>query len=1185
MKEKPIYIKVELSKETKKKIQGADSPNKLRKSMKNYVSSLEELANNQDSAIQRPVLFEILHKSKDLLVSNSDEHYSSIKKQRKKQNKKRPEKFEKSTKSDNNPKLPPQTSTSIALEEKIKEFAENSRQISYDSLMVFQEIMLKDIESKKYKYFAPEALYLIAKDMRERGCHFNLSASYDLFKNQSKLEDFLQTSLQEAQWKPQCFDLTLEAIELTLEHLSKSLENNSEKFFEKYGGPAGTYWLAKDLTGKVNKINSNQLRKIYTLVSKPDTLKRLLNSKDERFDTIWKPRVILFSPEEIDRIAEFLKSHYDNNKDNFYKIYGSSTGALILSKELGQDFTSSLDRLTTLLVNPDLIQNILGITDPDFEKKWNVTSMKSTTQLSDLVVDHLRQAYSSDSSAFFDRYGSEIGVYNLAKDLFETQKIDIDAGVICPIIRDGNLLSKMLDIEDKRFSTQWSAVTLKSKYSEMELMTSFLRGQYEEDPEKFFERYGSSAGFYYFMKDIRQVSPKKPGPHLGTFFINGKRLASMMGVNDEKFLTSWRPRSLTCNDEQIDVIANFLKKEYEHDSNQFFATYGGKTGVAKLEQKLQKECNLKMSAFRLSNIMLDSSMVAELVGVKDQRFFTDWNTKSIQTSGGATQTVADFMTHSYKSDKMKFFIRYGSKAGQYLLLKDLEKQGIAMPPIQLNSLVGNPLVLSELTDIPLKDLKTNWNNKPIYLSSRDFDIVIDTLKAQYEADPDAFFESYKNPNAIKNLAKKLQTEKEISPNLSLLRNSIYDGEMVSSLMKVKDSRFKEQWKLLDESSSMGQATAVTDFVKSAYAQNPAEFIGKYGSPSGLYSLAKDLDKNNMLKDSRLDGLSLLLSTDKLQELLNLSPSQVEQWQPRKLNFNFKELKLIVQHLQKTFDENKDAFFQRYTTPASTLICAEEALRYLGVNEHTQSISSLFPNGAFLSELIERTDERFTDQKSWGKKTLSLIKSTQKAEDLERSVLMATERMKRTATLDGVTLSDQSDRHYLNLRDALRTVILPTSEYIVELYDPENANKIKVNMQRSVQIDDKNLSKLSKINERPETKPAEQNMTKLAGHLLYSFDQDIRQQTTANLVRIYTPLFESATGKYQQELWDAFINYCTRFDYFNLMKRPRREEFTFANGLYGTLRNGVLVLQKGQKVQSFDSPLYEGEDESRHGVIG
>ena len=173
--------------------------------------------------------------------------------------------------------------------------------------------------------------------------------------------------------------------------------------------------------------------------------------------------------------------------------------------------------------------------------------------------------------------------------------------------------------------------------------------------------------------------------------------------------------------------------------------------------------------------------------------------------------------------------------------------------------------------------------------------------------------------------------------------------------------------------------------------------------------------------------------------------------------------------------------------------------------------------------------------------------------------------------------------------------METACYFVGLYAGDNANTIVSKMMESALSDQTKLKELGEIRTEEDVNDYGKGaFTELIGHLLYSFDDRVRRQTSARLDEIYSPVIDRIfSGRFnasmEPELRDYAFNFCRNFDLYRLSrgyKLKTIDELDFEKYLVASIRvNMRWRRQKYSENVSLDSELYaEGDGETKHDAI-
>ena len=1074
-----------------------------------------------------------------------------------------------------------------------------SGRIAYEVFFKLQDLLKKDIDSGEYKYFRPEGLYLAAKELEKEGAHLNVPATGISLRSTKDVAALVQRpeSGLEREWKARHIDMKVDDIEALLGFMKEKYAENADAFFKRYGSAEGTHHIADDIAPH-RKIKTN-LRKVHSLVNDGEMVGRLLNVQDDRFRTEWDTQVVALSPSEINSARSILQEAYKKDKAAFYATYGSRWGSILLSKSLAaQGLEISPARISSVLVNKEKAKHTAGIEDKDFEKKWRVKSFDDELPIFDKTIDVLKRAYKDNSDAFFKRYGAGIGVYNLGLDMAESfdDLGHVSLNSLTRIAKDSSLLESMLGVTDERFRTHWHPDQMRSSLVDTRQAVDFLQKAYKDDPASFFERYGSTLGLYHLMKDLG-ASPDfthKPQSALKNVVSKGNKVADLLGVSDPRFST-WKPRSLTVNADQVDDLVDVMKTRYHANPERFFERYGCEEGLLNLSSDVEKEKGIMVATGRIGSVVKDPRAVEQLLQVRDDRFHTLWNPRSIQAKRGMPEKIGGFLRSRYEEDSLRFFLRYGSDAGQYALLQDLREEGIKIPAIQLNSIVNSPSLVAKLSGIPQSELKDRWECRSISVDLDNIERMGTIMRRAYEEDDDLFFERFGNRTGAAHMIDCLR-EEDVNPNPHSLSQVMRSGELVSTIMGVEDDRFLTDWKVTDLAISNRQLTPTIDFLKREYFTSPEEFFKRYGVREGAYNLAVDLDKKGLLLSRGIDRLDAVLDRQNIQEVLGIRDQRFQsEWRPTVFAFNLDEFRALATHLREQYKGNSAQFFASYGQPMRTVILSQEAKK-LGVVKDPRSFSTVLRDGEFVSGIVGVKDSRFESE--WAKRSyyagLSPVRAGQR--ELEEVTKIAVGHMAQNCDLPylGETITP-TQKENLVLRNGLRSVNYETARHVAELFARDNGKAVLRNMERAVDKDKKNLSALQSLSNTDDVnRMGAEEATNLAGHLLYSFDPNVRTKAGHKVLALYTPVFDrmAAGRKFDtQNAWEMFTRYCENFDMYGLRsyagvhnKIASRPISLRVPGMINAIMNGEYKEYLATQTMSLDSDRGDEGESSYHEVV-
>ena len=338
--------------------------------------------------------------------------------------------------------------------------------------------------------------------------------------------------------------------------LFRFIRSATKEQLQRYGHPAGLYFLARDMedegfdTLRTQPKGGAHPGQLYRCVGQKKWLQYLVGERAS--DLSWQPRSLDLSVSRIDAICNFLKDSYHKDREQFFNVYGSKAGCVFLAQQLKEN----LIRLSMLLSSTEVLTAIMEINNPltpqpptpfgkgdgkgeysEFEKRFNPYPVRLPLKVVEAVLEKLQSAYLADTEAFFERYGSRLGVVHLARDLIADgvcKYINIEG--LSSMLRDGEmvfqLLSHFLDaegIEKKTMSSRFKPWYITLPLATIESLIQFLKERYNEDADVFFARYGAENGVFALAKDLEVE--KKLSVHLtqlSNLLADGKELAFLV---------------------------------------------------------------------------------------------------------------------------------------------------------------------------------------------------------------------------------------------------------------------------------------------------------------------------------------------------------------------------------------------------------------------------------------------------------------------------------------------------------------------------------------------------------------------------------------------------------------------------------------------------------------------------------
>jgi len=164
---------------------------------------------------------------------------------------------------------------------------------------------------------------------------------------------------------------------------------------QRYGHPAGLYFLARDVGAHPEQL--------YLFVRKKQWLQYLVCERANKL--YWQPKRIELNLSDIDAVCNFLKESYLQDKERFFNTYGSKAGCVFLAQKL----KISPRRLSSLL-SKEVLTAIMGISDYEFERRFNPHPMRLTLKQVRVVLEFLRSANAADAEAFKEKQTQRNGL-------------------------------------------------------------------------------------------------------------------------------------------------------------------------------------------------------------------------------------------------------------------------------------------------------------------------------------------------------------------------------------------------------------------------------------------------------------------------------------------------------------------------------------------------------------------------------------------------------------------------------------------------------------------------------------------------------------------------------------------------------------------------------------------------------
>ncbi len=715
------------------------------------------------------------------------------------------------------------------------------------------------------RYGSKNGSIYLARDLKEEGLDLKIKKLHSLIGDRNMISTLLGISDKRfaTDWSPKVIHLNDDESNIILSHLKKRYEQNPDKFFEVYGSDMGTIVLSNELHRSGHHMNPTA---ISPIISDGRSLSDLLGINDIRFRREWKPKHITITLENIEALIHFLKRRYTEDHESFFTSYSNELGALNISRDLMNEKDIIIDpsKILTITGKGKNLATLLNVQDQRFEK-WKQREMGGI-DLVDTVSNLLKESYKKDKDEFFHKYGKAEGTYNIARELRNsgyTKRIDLLQ--LSQTVSKPSLVEDLIGVSDNRFNTEWKPRHLNMYLDTLEKVLDFLSQEYREDPDKFFSIYGSATGSYTLAKKMREKGITVHLMRLGTIVNKGDVLSRMLGIEDFRFNSKWKPKELTLNLSNLETVLNFLKSKYEGDSNQFFERYGAEEGQLTLTRDL--EALLKRQISYLNTVISDGGHLSELLNIRDPRFDTAWNPRVIINSGyDNTELILDFLKDKYKEDSEDFFRRYGGSSGLIEIARDIYKaKGVDLQLEPLKTLTHNGKRLAAYMNIEDKRFGEAWHQEGLRGKFSEVETTLEYIAEKYSEDPDDFLSSYGGVTGSLNLATSIEAlGKGVKSPAHLSR--LINPKILEEQLGIKDDRLNTQFNPRFLSTNTKDTKRVLDHLKRQYQSNSDWFFEVYGSHLGKMILSKEVGKYN---DSSYTHIGYFMNGDFLEKFLGV----------------------------------------------------------------------------------------------------------------------------------------------------------------------------------------------------------------------------------------------------------------------------------------------------------------------------
>ncbi|MEK6894412.1 MAG: hypothetical protein AABX10_03030 [Nanoarchaeota archaeon] len=695
--------------------------------------------------------------------------------------------------------------------------------------------------------------------------------------------------------------------------LREDVESGDYEFFL----PEGLYLAGKEMQREGFQLNLHQA---HSYTNKPHNFAHFVRMPRSKIKKKFSLRTIDLSIPEVDRIVEFLRRKYEEDKDGFFKTYGDKNGALSLAEELSKErkWESGIRRLNSLVGDGEMLARMIGAKDKRFSSSWNPQVNYLSMAELQTVRDHLQASFREDPDRFYAVYGSPAGIYILAREL----KTKISPNRLSPVLIDPEVAKRTIGIQDENFEKRWRLKTISGAGTDqLDDVVDHLRDAYKTDQENFFKRYGSTFGTFRLAEDMANKRAERGDTdydvNLGSLTSltkDGQTLASILGVNDRRFSTEWRPRAMGLKFSRAVDLVEFLRASYHGDADGFFARYGSSNGMHHLMSDLRKEdCIPKGNMTDVKKFTGKGELVAELLEIDDPRFRTEWNPRSLTVNGEQVGEIAGFLGYKYRVDPQAFFARYGTELGILHLEEDLGKErGLTLSPFRLGTVVKKGNSLESLLGVEDERFRTEWNPRSIQVGKGVARRIGSFLRAQYDQDRMKFFFRYAGPIGQYNLSKDLRENERLGVPLTTLGSVCQTPAVVSSLTGIPIDELNGKWNNKRILVSERDLDLIGDFVKEEYEAGPDQFFEAYGQKNGTLALIDKIRKKKKIKPNLHSITHLLADGRVLACIAGVDDDRFEtQWQVARIQSSRSQTAPAVDYLRGEFSRDPEGFVNRY----------------------------------------------------------------------------------------------------------------------------------------------------------------------------------------------------------------------------------------------------------------------------------
>jgi len=689
------------------------------------------------------------------------------------------------------------------------------------------------------------------------------------------------------QWNPDSIYVRYSDALKIKEFLKSMYEKDREKFYSLCEGLVGGLALPKEL----EKIGVSLSKGGYpSLLGTPEKVASLLEIKEDEIKGRWSFSSSISGAEATKEILSFTKRSYEKDREKFFDRYyfdelGSINLARDYKKATGKDI--KINDASIVLSEGKSLNRIFG-DEPRFKRK--AFARRFDLYLSDFekIVDFCKKRYEEDENNFFERYGSKNGIINLEEDL--ERKLDIKGSLnsrdVGRIIKKGKIIEKLMGIENERFNNEWKSRFQNFNTDQRKKILDFLRDRYNNDSSAFFERYGSNLGVAYLEKDLVEEDIRLSSSRLASMIVDKDFLQANMGIQDSRFETSWKPRSIQINEKDQDLLASALETTYKRDRLDFFIRYGSEAGQYILQQDIRASTGRSIPLQQINSLVRRPATLSGVTSIPLEDLEKNWNPHIIMISDRNINSLGTYLKSLYEESPETFFDYFKDHKGMFYVLGRFKNDRGKVPNTYwLNMALKNKGLVSLLVgndDPAFKD----WNPPKIEVqNNRFFEEVIDNLRTKYNCNPESFKERYGSVLGAVTLARDLQEKEFNKIEISEVYNLISQPSIIKSILQVEDDMGNE-WNPQYFNLSLKQFDAIKDHLRTMYQKNQELFFKRYGSKVNRLILLGEM-ANLGIKRKPFDYSPFVVDGKVASQVLEIEDERFEtQWRKKRSHAEF-----------------------------------------------------------------------------------------------------------------------------------------------------------------------------------------------------------------------------------------------------------------------------------------------------------